>query len=187
VEAKSGTPIMKRCPYCAEEIQDAAIVCKHCGRDLHGETAGHVSVHRGHKPRVWPKVLLGVVLAVPALALIAALLPERLTNTHDSSGACILRARVAATHENASVAPHVLAIRTDGSEHWRDVEVTVYGFGTGAVNDKRPTGPYRLKRSAMNGLEALNLADFENDDGSRWSPLTMHAAGVAIKARTRVR
>lgn len=34
---------MKACPYCAEQIQDEAIVCRYCGREFDPQAAARVS------------------------------------------------------------------------------------------------------------------------------------------------
>ena len=37
---------MKICPFCAEEIQDAAIKCKHCGEFLNGSKPQSLSAEK---------------------------------------------------------------------------------------------------------------------------------------------
>lgn len=63
---------MKICPFCAEEIQEAAVVCKHCGRELPADAPTKRAPKRGGC-----LILLGALLGLLFIGFILFLLAPR--------------------------------------------------------------------------------------------------------------
>lgn len=172
---------MKRCQFCAEEIQDAALVCKHCGRELQGANAGAVTVRA--KSRGWfQKSMIATVVVVGALVVLGFVgrivigLKPSLENQH-VFGECRLSATAEVT------ASDVALTNRDGAS-WDDAQLTIYGQIISGPN-KGIAGQHRTHTVVNPGLNAISLRSFQNADGVMWVPSTMRVDGIGVSATLR--
>lgn len=131
MESEFITPSTKRCPYCAEEIQAAAVVCRFCGRELEPTAAAEVTpASVPAKGSLATKIVIGVIGA----AVIASWLitPARPVSEVGQRGAA----------SAATPSLVVTASRFYNSDGYHYIEGQVKNVGATAIDNLQAVGTF---------------------------------------------